>query len=58
MMKAYLRSATIAWRYKIAVTSMSLLIIVSTLFVKQHVLLDIVGAVLVAEGVVYVVETL
>ncbi|MDF2650856.1 MAG: serine/threonine protein phosphatase [Paenibacillus sp.] len=56
MMKAYLRSTTIVWPYKIAVTSMSLLIIVSTLFVKQHVLLDIVGAVLVSEGVVYVVE--
>ncbi|MDQ0872808.1 membrane-associated phospholipid phosphatase [Paenibacillus sp. V4I3] len=56
MMKAYLRSTTIPWPYKIAVTSMSLLIIVSTLLVKQHVLLDIVGAVLVSEGVVYVVE--
>ncbi|NOU73661.1 inositol phosphorylceramide synthase [Paenibacillus sp. LMG 31458] len=56
MMKAYLRSTTIFWSYKIAVTSMSLLIIVSTLLVKQHVLLDIVGAVLVSEGVVYVVE--
>lgn len=56
MMKAYLRSTTIAWPYKIAVTSMSLLIIVSTLLVKQHVLLDIVGAVLISEGVVYVVE--
>jgi membrane-associated phospholipid phosphatase len=56
MMKAYLRSTTIFWPYKIAVTSMSLLIIVSTLLVKQHVLLDIVGAVLVSEGVVYVVE--
>lgn len=56
MMKAYLRSTTISWSYKIAVTSMSLLIIVSTLLVKQHVLLDIVGAVLISEGVVYVVE--
>lgn len=56
MMRAYLRSVPIALRYKIIAAGMSILIIVSTLFVKQHVLLDIVGAVLVAEGVVYVVE--
>ncbi|KRF44048.1 hypothetical protein ASG93_03825 [Paenibacillus sp. Soil787] len=56
MMKAYLKSTAISWHYKIMVSSMSLLIIVSTLLVKQHVLLDIVGAVLVSEGVVYVVE--
>lgn len=56
MMKAYLRSTAISWSYKIMVSSMSLLIIVSTLLVKQHVLLDIVGAILVSEGVVYVVE--
>ncbi|KRF07109.1 hypothetical protein ASG89_17295 [Paenibacillus sp. Soil766] len=56
MMRAYLRSVPIALRYKIIATSMAILIIVSTQFVKQHVLLDIVGAVLVAEGVVYIVD--
>lgn len=56
MMRAYLRTNQVATRYKIIVTAMSLLIIVSTQFVKQHVLLDIVGAVLVAEGVVYVLD--
>lgn len=55
MMKAYVRSTYISLPYKIAAASMALLIIVSTQFVKQHVLLDIVGAVLVAEGVVYAV---
>lgn len=56
MMRAYLRSVPIALRYKMITAGMSILIIVSTLFVKQHVLMDVVGAVLVAEGVVYVVE--
>jgi membrane-associated phospholipid phosphatase len=56
MMRAYLRSKRIAMSHTILVTSMAVLIIVSTLFVKQHVLMDIVGAVFVAEGVVYVVE--
>ncbi|NQX61447.1 phosphatase PAP2 family protein [Paenibacillus qinlingensis] len=56
MMRSYLRSVPIALRYKMIAAGMSILIIVSTLFVKQHVLMDIVGAVLVAEGVVYVVE--
>jgi membrane-associated phospholipid phosphatase len=56
MMRAYLRTSQVATRYKIIVTVMSLLIIVSTQFVKQHVLLDIVGAVLVAEGVVYALD--
>ncbi|KRE65591.1 phosphatase PAP2 family protein [Paenibacillus sp. Soil750] len=56
MMRAYIRSKRIAKPYTILVASMAVLIIVSTLFVKQHVLMDIVGAVLVAEGVVYVVE--
>jgi membrane-associated phospholipid phosphatase len=56
MMRAYLRTNQISTHYKIIVTVMSLLIIVSTQFVKQHVLLDIVGAVLVAEGVVYALD--
>nr|WP_240159611.1 phosphatase PAP2 family protein [Paenibacillus aceris] len=56
MMRAYLRSTQVAMRNKIIVSGMSLLIIVSTQFVKQHVLLDIVGAVLVAEGVVYALD--
>ncbi|NQX70906.1 phosphatase PAP2 family protein [Paenibacillus alba] len=56
MMRAYLRSKSIRVGYKIAISSMSVLIIISTLFVKQHVLLDLVGAVLVAEGVMYAVE--
>ncbi|OCT11534.1 hypothetical protein A8709_07675 [Paenibacillus pectinilyticus] len=56
LMKAYLRSTLIAKRYKFVVAIMGALIIVSTLFVKQHVLMDIVGAVLVAEGVVYIIE--
>ncbi|MNR04127.1 PAP2 superfamily protein [compost metagenome] len=56
MMRAYLRSTKIGMLYKIIVATMAILIIASTLFVKQHVLMDIVGAVFVAEGVVYVVE--
>jgi membrane-associated phospholipid phosphatase len=42
--------------YTAAVMFMSMLIIASTQFIKQHVLLDIMGAVLVAEGVIYVVS--
>nr|WP_275901705.1 phosphatase PAP2 family protein [Paenibacillus sp. SYP-B3998] len=56
MMKAYLNTKQIPRLYTVIVTLMSVLIIASTLFVKQHVLLDIVGAVLVAEGVIYVVQ--
>lgn len=56
MMRAYLRSTPIAAVYKIIVSCMSVLIILSTQFVKQHVLLDIVGAVLVAEGVIFVLD--
>lgn len=56
MMKAYLRSAQVKGVYKMMVSCMSVLIILSTQFVKQHVLLDIVGAVLVAEGVIYVLD--
>lgn len=56
MLRAYLRSTRIAMTYRIISASMAILIIVSTLFVKQHVLMDIVGAVIVAEGVVYVVS--
>lgn len=55
MMRAYLRSARMTKVYKILAASMGILIIISTQFIKQHVLLDIVGAVLVAEGVVYLV---
>ncbi|MFD0694352.1 phosphatase PAP2 family protein [Paenibacillus sp. GCM10027628] len=56
MMKAYLSTTQISRLVTTAVTLMSLLIIASTQFMKQHVLLDIVGAVLVAEGVVYAVN--
>ncbi|WP_171684513.1 phosphatase PAP2 family protein [Paenibacillus planticolens] len=56
MMRAYLRTTHVALRYKIIVSCMSLLIILSTQFVKQHVLLDIVGAILVAECVVYALD--
>ncbi|WP_197081074.1 phosphatase PAP2 family protein [Gordoniibacillus kamchatkensis] len=56
MMKAYISSAQISRIYTAAVSFMALLIIASTQFMKQHVLLDIVGAVLVAEAVVYAVE--
>jgi len=56
MMKAYLSAGNIPRIYKALVTLMAVLIIVSTQFVKQHVLLDIVGAVIVAEGVVSVVN--
>ncbi|MFE5319401.1 phosphatase PAP2 family protein [Paenibacillus sp. NPDC056579] len=55
MMKAYLRTAGIPRMYTAAVTIVSILIIASTQFVKQHVLLDIAGAILVAEGVIYAV---
>lgn len=56
MMKAYLGAANIPRLYTAAVTFMSLLIIASTQFMKQHVLLDIMGAVLVAEGVMFAVS--
>ncbi|MBD0383796.1 phosphatase PAP2 family protein [Paenibacillus sedimenti] len=56
MMKAYLSTAHISRIYTSIVTLLSLLIIASTQFMKQHVLLDIIGAVLVAEGVIYVVN--
>lgn len=56
MMKAFVGSAVIPRLYKVIVTVISVVIIISTQFVKQHVLLDIVGAVLVAEGVIYVVN--
>ncbi len=53
MMKAYLRAEGIPHFYKVAVTLMSVLIIASTQFIKQHVLLDIFGAILVAEVMLY-----
>jgi membrane-associated phospholipid phosphatase len=56
MMKAYLGTANVPRIYTVAVVFMSMLIIASTQFIKQHVLLDIMGAVLVAEGVIYVVS--
>ncbi|MDD9266953.1 phosphatase PAP2 family protein [Paenibacillus sp. GCM10023248] len=56
MMKAYLRSRQAARISKIIVSCMAVLIILSTQFVKQHVLLDIAGAILVAEGVIYILE--
>ncbi|MEW9702494.1 phosphatase PAP2 family protein [Paenibacillus sp. SI8] len=55
MMRAYLNAVSVPRVYKAVVTVMALLIILSTQFVKQHVLMDIVGAVLVAEGVIYAV---
>jgi membrane-associated phospholipid phosphatase len=56
MMRAYLSTANVPRVYTAAVALMAMAIIASTLFIKQHVLLDIVGAVIVAEGVVYVVS--
>ncbi|UJF33969.1 phosphatase PAP2 family protein [Paenibacillus hexagrammi] len=56
IMKAYWGSVRIPKLYRVAVTGMSLLIIISTQFVKQHVLLDIVGAVIIAEGLSYAVN--
>jgi membrane-associated phospholipid phosphatase len=56
MMKAYLGAAKVPRIYTVAVVFMSMLIIASTQFIKQHVLLDIMGAVLVAEGVIYIVS--
>ncbi|WNR44153.1 phosphatase PAP2 family protein [Paenibacillus roseipurpureus] len=56
MMRAYLRSKRIARGYQFVTAAIAMLIIVSTLFVKQHVILDLVGAVLVAESVVYLIE--
>jgi membrane-associated phospholipid phosphatase len=56
MMKAYLGAVNVPRIYTAAVMFMSMLIIASTQFIKQHVLLDIMGAVLVAEGVIYVVS--
>lgn len=58
MMKAYLHTANIPRVYAAAVAMMSLLIIASTQFMKQHVLFDIIGAVLVAEGVIFAVKRL
>lgn len=56
MMKAYLGAANVPRTFKAVVAVVSVLIILSTQFVKQHVLLDIVGAVLVAEGVIYAIS--
>lgn len=53
MMRTYLQAANIPRLYVTAVTITSVLIIASTQFMKQHVLFDIVGAVLVAEAVIY-----
>ncbi|MFC5452464.1 phosphatase PAP2 family protein [Paenibacillus aestuarii] len=58
MMKAYLRSSSVAKPVRILVTVMSLLIIASTQFVKQHVLLDIAGAIAVAETAIYAIRRL
>lgn len=58
MMKAYLSSTRIRLGYKIVVTVMALLIIASTQFMKQHVLMDIFGAVVVAECVAYAMSRL
>ncbi|WP_318509136.1 phosphatase PAP2 family protein [Bacillus sp. T3] len=53
MMKAYLVGEGIPRIYKVSVTLMSVLIIASTQFIKQHVLLDILGAIVVAEVMTY-----
>ncbi|TXK83910.1 phosphatase PAP2 family protein [Paenibacillus sp. N3.4] len=52
VMRAYWSTGNIPRAYKYAVTFMAMAIIASTLFIKQHVLLDIAGACLVAEVVV------
>jgi hypothetical protein len=58
MMKAYLRAPHIPQPLRLAVSAMSVLIIASTLFMKQHVLLDAAGAIAVAEGAVQVARLL
>ncbi|GGD58361.1 phosphatase PAP2 family protein [Paenibacillus nasutitermitis] len=51
MMKAFISSQAINRYIRLGVSCMSILIIASTLFVKQHVLLDIAGAIAVVEAV-------
>ncbi|MGJ7922184.1 phosphatase PAP2 family protein [Neobacillus sp. LXY-4] len=58
IMKAYLGAEDIPRVYKVAVTVMSVLIIASTQFIKQHVLLDILGAIVVAEVMTYLMAKL
>jgi hypothetical protein len=58
MMKAFLRTPHVPRLLRLAVSAMSLTIIASTLFMKQHVLLDAAGAIAVAEGAVQAVRLL
>ncbi|MBW7456977.1 phosphatase PAP2 family protein [Paenibacillus sepulcri] len=54
MMKAFISSPGINRYIRIAVSGMSILIIASTLFVKQHVLMDMAGAIAVVEVIYFV----
>ncbi|TVY07016.1 phosphatase PAP2 family protein [Paenibacillus cremeus] len=56
MMKAYLRATSASRSIRVSVTVISLLIIASTQFIKQHVLLDIAGAIAVAEVVIFTLK--
>lgn len=58
MIKAFHSAANIGRPVKIAVTAMSLTVIASTLFVKQHVLMDVAGAIALAEAIYFVGERL
>lgn len=56
MMKAIHMSPVKNWRNQLIVHSFSSMIILSTLFVKQHVILDVVAGILVAEFLYRVVD--
>lgn len=61
VMKGIHQSSSIQRGIKLVTNVMALLIIASTVFIKQHVILDIIGAVLVVESMfllVYAVESL
>ena len=49
-MKAALEMKDVDRRYRIAMVIMSILVFMSTVFIKQHVILDFFGAVIVAEA--------
>jgi len=58
LLKAFRETPGVGRPIRLAVTGMSVLIILSTLFVKQHVLLDAVGAIAVVEGVYFAADRL
>ena len=58
MIRAITNAGFAKWKIRMVMYTISTLIILSTLFIKQHVLLDVVGGIVLAEGVFRLVAKL